>query len=221
MRSTEEMAGLVDSYVRDELSPEEMAEFETAMLDSPELQTQVDTALAIQRALQLEQEFDQWPASASTREHARNHWQGLAIAAGVVLAVFSTTMYWKVSNDNASLRSELGSLRQPKGVVLTVPVDIMRSAGGQTPDVIVQKPKGNALVVLDIELSPAMGAAGKIHLVLRDLHRAVLFTLEGSRAEDGRLRVAFNADTLPYGQVWLEMSAARDGAVDRRLLEFR
>ena len=218
MLRTENMDHWVDSYVRNGLNSEEMAAFETAMLDSPELQQQLEAALAIQRALLLESGLDTEPAAS---RDADNHWHGMAMAAAVVLAVFSTTMYWKTSNHNAMLRSELAALRQPRGVALTVPVDIMRSAGTDIPDVIIQKPGGDALLVLDVELSQAMAGAGQVHLVLRNQQDAALFSFAGTPTEHGRLSVAFNPDALPVGQVWLEMSAHQGQAVDRRLLEFR
>lgn len=53
-----------------------------------------------------------------------------------------------------NLQRQLDLLNQPRSQVLTVPVNIMRSAHGQVPDVIVQKPAGRAAILLDIELGP-------------------------------------------------------------------
>jgi hypothetical protein len=41
----------VDRYVRDELSVEEIAAFELALLDSPEMQQELETTLALRQLL--------------------------------------------------------------------------------------------------------------------------------------------------------------------------
>jgi len=46
----------------------------------------------------------------------------------VVRAVFSTTMFWKVSNESADLQHQIVFLRQPNSKILPVQIDIMRSA---------------------------------------------------------------------------------------------
>ena len=151
---------------------------------------------------------------------ARNHWQPLALAASVVLAVFSTTMYWQVSNKAGMLQSEITAMSQPRTSVLTVPVDIMRSADSQTPDVMVQKPEGNALLVLDVELGPAVAALGQVRMSLRDAQALELLAWDSGRFDDGRVTVAFDARKLPDGKVWLEMADGQGQVIDRRLLEF-
>ncbi len=129
-------------------------------------------------------------------------------------------MYWKVSNEAGMLRSEIGALHQPRTAVLTVPVDIMRSADTQTPDVIIQKPEGNSLLVLDVELSPAVIALGRARMTLRDTQAAELLAWDSGPFEAGRVTAAFDSHNLPDGKVWLEMSDARGRLLDRRLLEF-
>ena len=44
----------VDRYVRDELSVEEIAAFELALLDSPEMQKELETTLALRQLLLFE-----------------------------------------------------------------------------------------------------------------------------------------------------------------------
>ncbi len=155
MLKPEQKSDWVDRYLRNGLTTDEEAVFETALLDSPDLQLQLETALGIRQAVLL-----QAAAGATEKAYppptldARNHWQPLALAASVVLAVFSTTMYWQVSNKAGMLQSEITAMSQPRTSVLTVPVDIMRSADSQTPDVMVQKPEGNALLVLDVRARP-------------------------------------------------------------------
>lgn len=221
MHKPAEKSDWVDRYLRNGLTTDEEAVFETALLDSPDLQLQLETALGIRQAVLLQAAMGEaekaYPPSGLD---ARNHWQPLALAASVVLAVFSTTMYWQVSNKAGMLQSEITAMSQPRSSVLTVPVDIMRSAGSQTPDVIVQKPDGNALLVLDVELSPAVAALGQVRMSLRDAQAVELLAWDSGGFDDGRVTAAFDARKLPNGKVWLEMADGQGRVIDRRLLEF-
>ncbi|MDX1554661.1 MAG: hypothetical protein R3212_01410, partial [Xanthomonadales bacterium] len=161
----------VDRYVRDELAPEEMAAFETELLESPDLQEELETVLALRAGLQ--RESVQQPATAandhvSEAMDSRSGWQRLALAATVVLAVMSTVMWWQAGNEVADLERQLNLMSQPRGDVLTVAVPIMRSAGGQTPDVIVLKPRGQAAILLDIELGLRARVEGALAFALVD-----------------------------------------------------
>ena len=212
----------IDRYIRNELAADEEAEFETELLDSPELQRQLETAMGVRQALLLDDELGGSRQAEPLQDmDARNNWQPLALAASVLLAVFSTTMYWKTSNDAAALQSEIEVLSQPHTAVLTVPVNIMRSAGSQTPDVIIQKPGGNALVALDVELGHATVAAELARLTFRDLQEVELISWESGSIENGRIIAVFNTQQLPDGRVWLELSDEKGKVIDRRLLEFR
>lgn len=212
----------IDRYIRNELAANEEAEFETALLDSPELQRRLETAMGVRQAFVLNDELGGSGQAIPLQDlDARNNWQPLALAASVLLAVFSTTMYWKTSNDAAALRSEIEVLSQPRTVVLTVPVNIMRSSGSQTPDVIIQKPGGNALVALDIELGHATVAADLARLTFRDPQEVELISWASGSVENGRIITVFNTQQLPDGRVWLELSDVEGKVIDRRLLEFR
>ena len=212
----------IDRYMRSELSADKEAEFETSMLDSPELQQQLETAMAVREALLWDDELGQSGQAEPLQDlDARNNWQPFALAASVVLAVFSTTMYWKISIEAAAFQSEIAALNQPRTGVVMVPVDIMRSAGSQTPDVIIRKPEGNALLALDIELSHATQAANLARLSFRDPQEVELISWEAGNIENGRIVAVFNAKQLPNGRVWLEMTDVQGKLVDRRLLEFR
>lgn len=221
MHKREQKSDWVDRYLRNGLTTDEEAIFETMLLDSPDLQLQLETSMGIRQALLLQAEMSATEkAYPPSTLDARNHWQPLALAASVVLAVFSTTMYWQVSNKAGMLQSEITAMSQPRTSVLTVPVDIMRSADSQTPDVIVQKPEGNALLVLDVELGPAVAALGRVRMSLRDAQALELLAWDSGGFEDGRATVAFDARKLPNGKVWLEMSDEQGRVIDRRLLEF-
>jgi hypothetical protein len=213
----------IDLYLRDELSAEQEAEFETALLETPDLQQALEAALGIRQALLLEHEFqrenaDIGPIDASLSGSLK--WQPMALAASVLLAVFSTTMYWRVSNQAGDLQIEVDALRQPRGAVLTVPIDIMRSLNSTVPDVIVKKPEGMALVVLDIEASPAVRGLERVQMTLRAEDADPIMTWEAYPGTHGRILSVIDSAALPTGLVWLEMA---DGptVVDRRLIEFR
>ena len=212
----------IDRYLRNELSADKEAEFETMMLGSPELQRRLETAMAVQQALLWDDELGESGQAEPLQDlDARNNWQPFALAASLVLAVFSTTMYWKISIEAAAFQSEIAALNQPRTGVVMVPVDIMRSAGSQTPDVIIRKPEGNALLALDIELSHATQAANLARLSFRDPQGVELISWESGNIENSRVIAVFNAKQLPNGRVWLEMTDVQGKVIDRRLLEFR
>jgi hypothetical protein len=125
-----------------------------------------------------------------------------------------------VSNQAAGLESEIAALRQPRGAVLNVPVDIMRSSSERTPDVIVRKPDGAAVIVLDIEASQAIIGLDRVQVSLRDPEGNLLFSWTTSTDSRGRIHSALDATSLPTGQFWLEMGRGEE-VLDRRLLEFR
>lgn len=212
----------IDRYLRNELAADQEAEFETALLESAQLQQDLEAAMAIRQALILEDELRD-PVSDDARNEIMaggSRWQSLALAASVILAVFSTTMYWRVSNQAAGLESRIAVLQNPRGTVVTVPVDIMRSSGSRAPDVIVRKPEGAALIVLDIEATQSVLGLDRVQLALRDGEGQRLFSWAASPDASGRIRSALDASSLPAGKLWLEMGR-EDEVLDRRLLEFR
>ena len=208
----------VDRYVRDELSAEDEAAFEEALLEDAELQAQVEAVLGIRETLKQAQLLD---ATATVSElPVRNQWSTLAMAASVLLAVVSTTLFWRASVETNELRNQVEALQQPRSSVLQVPVDIMRSAGKATPDVIVQKPAGQGLVVLDIELSPAFRNLPAIDFELRQDDDPVL-AWSAAPGINGRANVALSSEAIPDGRVLLHMSDPAGAATESRLLEFR
>lgn len=212
----------VDSYVRDKLTPEEVAEFEQALLESEELQLELETALGIRQAVLLDDASDDSLVTAPMPKwSARNSWQRLAVAACAVFAVFFAGMYLHVRNENGELRSTIARLEQPRGVALTVHLDIMRSADNQTPEVIIQKPEGDGLMVLDVELSPAFTGLNQVRFSLRTLDNVELTSWVSVNYGRNRLSAVFNASLLPDGQLWLVLSDPKGQTIERRLLEFR
>jgi hypothetical protein len=139
----------------------------------------------------------------------------------VILAVFSTVMFWKVGNDSADLQHQVDLLSQPRTQVLTVPVNIMRSAGSQTPDVIVQKPTGHAAILLDIELAPPSRQLDDVHFALLDQGGKAVANWVATPSPQGRASVLLNSEQIPVSQLWLEISSRSGDLIERRLLEFR
>jgi hypothetical protein len=210
----------LDRYVRGELSEEDESEFEIALLDSPELQAELQTVLAIRQALRLDAESEPPGSELSTDVlQGANNWQPFALAASLLLAVFSTTMYWKVSNETASLQQQLESFKQPNTDVVTVSIDIMRSSGNR-PAAIIQKPAPRSLMILEIELGEKSREQTSVRSSLKDESDQVLSTWTSEVMGWGGTSVAFLADNLPDGQVWLEIADVNGELLERRLLEF-
>ena len=213
-------SSFIDRYVRGELSEEEECQFETSLLDCPELQSEAQTVLAIREALWLDpQRHEPVPGKSPEIPPGTARWQPLALAASVLLAVFSTTMYWKVSNETSNLQLQLNALRQPQTDVVMISIDVLRSSGDR-PVAVIQKPANRALLVMDIELGVASRQQDSVHSSLRDESGqwAINWTTE-LRGRDA-ISVAFFADQLPDGRVWLEISRPGGELLERRLLEF-
>lgn len=210
----------LDRYLRNELTAEEEAEFETALLDSPDLQDALEATVALREAIRLEGEETSLEDEKTVDIlEGRNNWQPYALAASLLLAVFSTTMFWKVSNDATELQQRIKVLRQPFTDVLTISVDIMRS-GVNVPDVVVQKPTDKALLLLEIELSPPGRQRDTIHMTLRDESLADIVSWTSVVSGQSTVDVAIASQQLPDGLVWLEMADSNGEVFDRRLLEF-
>ena len=212
----------IDRYLRNELSAEDETRFENALLTSAKLQDELESTLAIRRVLQLETDAPEPQRQArAAASRLPFPWVTVALAARLVLAVLSGLMYWYVSHEMANLRSGLETLVRPHAHQIVVPLDIMRSAGEDLPEAIIHKPAASASVVLDIELSAVAVAAGSLQLMLKDTAGAELATWHETVQDDGRVRSVFDAEFLPRGLVWLEISDRHGSLLDRRLLEFR
>lgn len=209
----------VDRYIRDELSDEDEATFEEALLEDPALQADVEAALGIREALKKESIL--LGPSEVTPMPAGNQWTSLAMAASVLLAVVSTTMFWRGGIENNRLQEQVEALRQPRASVLQVPVNIMRSSSNSTPDVIVQKPAGQGAIVLNIELSPVFQNLSSIQFALQQIDKAPVISWTGQPGSDGRISVVLNNEVIPDGLVQLQMTSPDRKTTETRLLEFR
>jgi hypothetical protein len=208
----------VDRYVRDELGPEDEAQFEERLMVDAELQAEVEAALGLREALLQTQGGAAIAEIPPTRP--ANQWTPWAMAASVLLAVTTTMVAWRGAVENDRLARELDAFRAPSTSVLTVPVDIMRSAGSATPDVIIQKP-ASGLVVFDIEVSPALAEQPVIGFELQTEAGESLQSWQSHADRNRRTQVALRTDELPHGRVLLRMFDPESSREDTRLIEFR
>ena len=213
----------VDRYLKDQLSPEDEETFETRLLESQDLQDELEAALAL-RAV-LARESDQGEAEtiqAPPRPFERlAGWQPMALAATVALAILSTVMWWKTGNDAAALQQQLATLAQPRSDVLIVAVPIMRSSGGQTPDVIVQKPQGRAAILLDIELGLAAREEESLAFSLVNPEGETVLAWQSAPTPAGRATAVVPSEQIPASRLSLEIGDANGKTLETRLLEFR
>lgn len=212
---------IVDRYVRDELSDDEVVAFEEQLLEDPELQKELEAVLALKQALTLQNQLEAEPEEPEQLLSGGNQWSTMAIAASVLLAIVSTTFYWRSSVEAGRLQEQLAALQAPRTSVLNVAVNIMRSAGSSTPDVIIQKPAGHAVIVLDIELSPGFHKLDSINFQLQAGEDTPVLSWIAPPTSSGRASVVLNAEAVPDGMVYLQISDPSGKLQEKRLLEFR
>lgn len=214
----------VDWYVNGDLSAEDTEAFETALLESSELQNDLETALALQGVFSWKSPEHENAVSEPRPMQLRSdpgHWHQLALAASVILAVVSTVMWWKTGNHAGDLERQVQALSLPVSEVLKVEVPIMRSAGSRTPDVIVQKPEGRAAVLLDIELGLAAREKAQLAFTLMDPEGTTVLAWQSVPRATGRATVVIPAAQIPASRLWLQINDSDGNILERRLLEFR
>lgn len=214
----------VDQYLRNKLSNGDQEAFETALLESSELQQELETALALRSVLERASEN----ASASDKPEPPQEllepvsgWRPMALAAAIVLAVISTVMWWKSGNDLATLERQMQAMSQPLTEVLTVPVNIMRSASSETPEVIIQKPQGRAAILLDIELGLQAREEAGLNFELVNAEGTTILAWQSAPTAQGRSTAMISNEQVPPSKLWLNISTAEGEAIEQRLLEFR
>lgn len=211
----------VDRYVRDELSEEEVEEFEERLMTDSDLQGQLEAVLLMKEALKLGNESEADAAKDAVAIPWRNQWSPMAIAASVLLAVVSTTLYWRSNVEIGHLQDQVAALQAPRTSVLTVPVDIMRSAGSATPDVIVELPAGHGAIVLDIELSPRFRNLQTVDFELLTQDSEAVLGWTAAPAGSDTIKVVLDSEVVPAGMIQLRMSDPDSDKQESRLLEFR
>ena len=214
----------VDLYVRGKLNAEEIMAFEAELLESPKLQEALEEVLSLQRVVDIDQqlseagEFDEPVTDVSqgwyTLDGAR--WP---VAASITLAAGAVLFLWHAEVENTQLQSQISALSQPVGRVLTVPLDIMRSTGSQTPDVRIRKMPGPALLVLDVEVTSRMANSPELQVELHGDKGDELAVWSANPGPEGRIQLAFRSDHLPDGLVSLVIRDPQSGAREDRLLE--
>lgn len=212
---------IVDRYVRDELSDEEVVAFEEQLLEDPQLQDELEAVLALKEAMQIQNQLDADTEEPEDLLSGGNQWSNMAIAASVLLAIVSTTFYWRTSVETGRLQEQLAALQAPRTSVLNVAINIMRSAGSKTPDVIIQKPAGHGVLVLDIELSPGFHKLDSINFQLQTGEGKSVLRWTALPTTSGRASVVLNAEAVPDGMVYLQISDSSGKLQEKRLLEFR
>jgi len=211
----------VDRYVRDELSEAEMEEFEERLMTDSDLQSQLEAVFLMKEALKLESEAETNTAEDAVTIPWRNQWSPMAIAASVLLAVVSTTLYWRSNVEIGQLQDQVTALQAPRTSVLTVPVDIMRSAGRATPDVIVEIPAGHSAIVLDIELSARFQNLPSVDFELIPQDSEAVLAWAAAPAGSDTVKVVLDSELVPVGMIQLRMSDPDSDVQESRLLEIR
>jgi len=214
----------VDLYVKGQLNAEEMMSFEAELLESPKLQETLENVLSLQRVLDIEQQLTDAgvvdePAMEIPRWRQPSGVRPWSMAASVLLAAGAVVLLWRSEAENSQLQLQISTLSQPVGSVLTVPLDIMRSAPSLTPDVRIRKMPGPALLVLDVEVTPQMAKAQVLELGLLSEKGDELARWSSSPQPGGRIQLAFRSEQLPDGLLSLTISDPQSGASDNRLVE--
>jgi len=209
-----------DHYVRNKLSDAEQAAYELRLLESPELQDELEATLALQQALRLEKKSA--PPSTDHTDPVKlpsHPWQNFALAASLAVVAISLVLVFSSRQEISELNKQIIDMGQPR-TVLNVPVQIMRSAGDEIPDVIIQIPSGHAAVLLDIELSGRSAAHPNLQFALQNEPAEAIISWASSTSNN-RSSFVLNAETLPTGKIWLRILDASGAQLERRLLEFR
>lgn len=218
------MSARVDRYLRGELDEGETWAFETEVLESPELQDALEVALGLKSAVKRERrpspaQIIHLPASgrtAGTPPRRRPPW---ALAASIAIAAGAAGLLWRSGVENAQLNSRIVALTRPVETVLTVPLDVMRSAGSQASDVRIRKPAGAAVLILDVEVPAQMANASPLNVELRQDQGAELLRWSANPNASGRIQFALRTDQLPDGRLILHMSNPASGDADSRSIE--
>lgn len=210
-----------DSYVRDKLSEEQVADFEVAMLESPAIQDQVEEALHIRQLLDCHP--DKRKSRSRNFFQARSgfiNWLPAALAASLLAALVSTALFVQSRQQLGHLQDQLTAALAPTTRVMTVPIDIMRSVGNG-PQVVVQKPAGASAIMLEIELPPQFRELEIIQFQLRPESSTSILAWNSTPGPDGRTQVVLPSQSVPEGLVYLDIQAPGIMQPESRLLKFR
>jgi hypothetical protein len=224
MTENSAMSVRVDRYVRGKLDDGETRAFETELLESPELQDALEVALGLQSAVARERRqgsaqiihLQAAGRTVGTPPRRQPQW---ALAASIVIAAGAAGLLWRSGVENAQLNSRILELTRPVETVLTVPLDVMRSAGAHAADVRIRKPAGAAVLILDVEVPAQMADASPLNVELRKDQGAELLRWSARPNASGRIQFALRTDQLPDGRLVLHMSNPVSGDADSRSIE--
>ncbi|RLA50732.1 MAG: hypothetical protein DRR42_12280 [Gammaproteobacteria bacterium] len=212
---------LTDRYIRNKLSPAENIEFEQRLLESRELQNEVEEALILQKALRLEKTLIN-ESKHGTYEVNRISpvWMKWALAASTVLAIVSISFYFVENAERKLLVDQVASLGQPRTGVVSASIKIMRSADSHIPEAIIQLPTQDSILLLEVELGTHSRAEKKLNFAFQSDNDSTILAWTGVVDEHGMSSVAIDSERVPSGLVWLVVSGKEKIALERRLLEF-
>jgi len=215
-------SSLTYRYVRNKLLPAEVEEYEQRMLDSPELQDELEEVLLLQQALQFgKTESVKLQDSATWKTGGRPARIQWALAASVTILLASAYLLVSSWSEKSVLINQVASLSKPRPDVLVATVKIMRTAGNSVPDSIIQLPDKKTTVMLEIELGSRSRGARSLLFSFESENAPGNLSWVGSPDKGGLTTVAINSEQIPLGLVWLIVSATDGAVLERRLLEFK
>jgi hypothetical protein len=206
-------------YVRNKLSPARVEEYELRLLESPELQDELEEALMLQQALKLDESRSAENKHSETAKRPnRMHW---ALAASIALMLVSAYFHLTARNESNLLKDQVAALSEPRSEVLFATVKIMRSSSNSVPESIIQLSDQNSTVLLEIELGGRSRTAHALLFSFESENEPGNLTWTGSPDTRGLATVAIYSEQIPLGLVWLVVSSTDGEVLERRLLEFK
>lgn len=206
----------VDRYVLNALSEEEATEFEAALFDSEALRRDVEAALSLQSILSIDETSNAEAQSVTARiPHRVQSWQPLALAASLLVGVVGIAMWFTSSSEVTNLRGQISKLNQASSEIVIKRIDVTRSssAASGTP---VLKPAGDALLVLDVELSSRTKGLDRVQVGLVDETGITLSSWSGDTTNRDRVSLGIRSGQLRGGSLSIEFRQS-----DGELLEER
>lgn len=215
-------SSLTDRYVRNKLSVAEIEDYELRLLESPELQDELEESLMLQQALRLSASRpDEGKQIGVDQTGKQSNWMQWALAASIALMFVSSYFHLTTWKESIFLKDRVVALSEPRSEVLFATVKIMRSASNAVPDSIIQLSDHSAMVLLEIELGSQSRNAQTLLFSFESENEPTNVTWTGSPDANGLTTVAINSEQIPLGLVWLVVSSKDGEVLERRSLEFK
>lgn len=209
----------VDRYVLNELSEDEAIEFEAALFDSESLRSDVEAALSLQSILSLGEASPSEDRSDNKWTPRRAlSWQPLAMAASFLVGVVGIAMWFSSYSEISNLRGQISDWSEASSEIVIKRIDVTRSSGtaSGTP---VLKPSGNALLVLDIELSSRTENLDQVQADLVDESGTILASWSGSTTDRDRVPLGVRSGQLTDGALMIEFRRGDGEHLETRPIE--